>query len=58
LKLDELIKATKGARDSLMDLDRLTDDEMRQLELEYKRLCARHVNGNSRRGSNWPSDVK
>ena len=45
LKLDELIKATKGARNSLMDLDRLTDAEMSQLEGEYKRLCAQHVNG-------------
>ena len=45
LKLDELIKATKGARNSLMDLDRLTDDEMHKLEGEYKRLCAQHGNG-------------
>jgi low affinity Fe/Cu permease len=45
LKLDELIKATKGARNSLMNLDRLTDEEMSQLESEYKRLCAQHING-------------
>ncbi len=46
LKLDELIKATKGARNGLMDLDRLTDEEMHQLEAEYKRLCVQHVNSN------------
>jgi len=50
LKLDELIKATKGARNSLMDLDRLTDDEIHQLEYEYKRLCAAHLNGNCQAG--------
>ena len=50
LKLDELIKATKGARNSLMDLDRLTDDEIHQLEYEYKRLCAAHLNGKCQPG--------
>jgi low affinity Fe/Cu permease len=48
LKLDELIKATKGARNSLMNLERLTDEEMNQLEGEYKRLCAQHINGNAK----------
>ena len=46
LKLDELIKATKGARNSLMDLDRLSDEEMQHLEHEYKRLCAQHITNN------------
>lgn len=50
LKLDELIKATEGARNSLMDLDRLSDEELRQIEAEYKRLCALHVDGNGRAG--------
>ena len=43
LKLDELIKAARGARDSMIDLDRLTDEELRELEAEYKRLCGRRV---------------
>ena len=41
LKLDELIKAAHGARNSMIDLDRLTDDELRELEVEYKKLCDR-----------------
>lgn len=41
LKLDELIKALRGARNSMIDLDRLTDEELRELEAEYKRLCER-----------------
>ena len=44
LKLDELIKAVKGARNSMIDLERLSDEEMRHLEEEYKKLCERHVN--------------
>jgi low affinity Fe/Cu permease len=39
LKLDELIKAVKSARNSMIDLDRLSDDQLRHLEDEYKRLC-------------------
>jgi low affinity Fe/Cu permease len=38
LKLDELIKAIRGARNSIIDLDRLTDDQLKQLEDEYKKL--------------------
>src|SRR4051794_23497927 len=40
LKLDELIKATKGARNSMIDLDKLSDAQLKSLEEEYKRICA------------------
>jgi low affinity Fe/Cu permease len=40
LKLDELIKATKGARNHMMDLDKLSDAQLKELEEEYKRICA------------------
>jgi low affinity Fe/Cu permease len=43
LKLDELIKAVRGARNSMIDLDRLTDEELRELEAQYKSLCDRHI---------------
>jgi low affinity Fe/Cu permease len=43
LKLDELIKAARGARNSMIDLDRLTDEELRELEAEYKKLCDRRA---------------
>jgi low affinity Fe/Cu permease len=39
LKLDEMIKATPRARNHMIDLDRLSDEKLRQLEAEYKRLC-------------------
>src|SRR5919202_366373 len=40
LKLDELIKATKGARNRMIDLDALSDAQLKELEEEYKRICA------------------
>ena len=40
LKLDELIKATRGARNSMIDLDKLSDAQLKELEEEYKRICA------------------
>jgi low affinity Fe/Cu permease len=40
LKLDELIKATKGAQNSMIDLDKLSDEQLKSLEEEYKRICA------------------
>ncbi len=43
LKLDELIKAVRGARNSMIDLDRLSDEELRELEGEYKKLCERRA---------------
>ena len=38
LKLDELIRAIGGARNHLVDLDRLSDNELRQLQQEFKRI--------------------
>jgi len=39
LKIDELLKATRGARNSMIDLDRLSDQQLLRLEKEFKRLC-------------------
>ena len=38
LKLDELIRALKGARNHLVDLEKLSDDELSQLEKEFERI--------------------
>ena len=38
LKLDELIRAVKNARNELVDLEELSDDELRNLEGEFRRL--------------------
>src|SRR5215467_4599108 len=38
LKLDELIRAVKGARNQLVDLEELSDDELKKLEEQFRRL--------------------
>jgi low affinity Fe/Cu permease len=38
LKLDELIKAVEGARTELVDLEEMSDQELRELEEEFRRL--------------------
>jgi low affinity Fe/Cu permease len=44
LKLDELIRATKTAHDSLMDLEELEEDELEQIRSKYEKAAemARH----------------
>ena len=39
LKIDELIRATQGARNTMIDLDKLTDDQLATLEQEFLRIC-------------------
>jgi low affinity Fe/Cu permease len=41
LKLDELIHGVKGARNRVIDLENCTDEELAQLEKEFKRLRER-----------------
>jgi low affinity Fe/Cu permease len=38
LKLDELIRATKGARNLLLDLEELDDKQLERLRIVYERL--------------------
>jgi low affinity Fe/Cu permease len=38
LKLDELIRALAGARNQLVDLEELSDEELKKLEQEFRRL--------------------
>ena len=40
LKLAELIKSVRTARNSVIDIDRLTDAQLKCLEEEYKKLCS------------------
>jgi low affinity Fe/Cu permease len=38
LKLDEMIRALKGARNKLVDLEDLSDEELKNLEEQFQRL--------------------
>ncbi|PYI82144.1 MAG: hypothetical protein DMF05_00440 [Verrucomicrobia bacterium] len=49
LKLDELIRAVKGARNQLVDLENLSDEDLKKLEEQFRRL--RKQAENSRTGS-------
>ncbi len=40
LKLDELIRAIKGARNSLIDLEEMSEEELKKLEEEFRKLRA------------------
>ena len=42
LKLDELIRAVKGARTGLVDLEDLSDKELEDLQKEFIRLRKKH----------------
>jgi len=39
VKLDELIRAVSGARNSLIDLDELTDEELSRIQNHYAKLA-------------------
>jgi low affinity Fe/Cu permease len=41
LKLDEIIRALKGARNKLVDLEELSDDELKKIEEEFIRIRKR-----------------
>jgi len=47
MKLDELIRALKGARNRLIDLDELSDEEIDQLKREFQRLGAEPAEGSA-----------
>ena len=42
LKLDELLRAMKGARTALVDLESMTDEELDRLQNEFQQLRERH----------------
>jgi low affinity Fe/Cu permease len=44
LKLDELIRALKGARTKLVDLEDLSDEELKKLEGQFQRMRKRAEN--------------
>jgi low affinity Fe/Cu permease len=58
LKLDELIKAVHGARNKMMDLDDLSDEQLGALEESYKRMgdeASRHRKSRKRHHPVKPS---
>ena len=42
LKLDELIRSIKGARNSMVDLEEMSDQELKELKNQFHRLREHH----------------
>jgi low affinity Fe/Cu permease len=54
LKLDELIRANRRARNGLIDLESMSEGELRKLEMEFQALRAARQEGNGVNGSASP----
>jgi low affinity Fe/Cu permease len=55
LKLDELIRALKGARNQLVDLENLSDDDLKKLEEQFRRLRKQAENSRTRSDNGQPA---
>ena len=56
LKLDELIRALKGARNELVVLEDLSDEELKNLQEQFKNMRKRAENDGSPSRHNEPSE--
>jgi low affinity Fe/Cu permease len=56
LKLDELIRAVKEARNSLVDLEDLSDEELQQLHEQFKRIHERENHNSAHAIANTMED--
>ena len=52
IKLDELIRAVKGARNALIATDLIPEEEVDQLQKEFEQLAERATNGKGGKGGN------
>jgi len=48
LKLDEIIRALKGARNELVDLENLSDEDLKDLEKQFTRIRQKAVHDGKR----------
>jgi low affinity Fe/Cu permease len=55
LKLDELIRAVKGARNQLVDLEELSDDDLKKLDEQFRRLRKQTENSRARSDNGQPA---
>ena len=55
LKLDELIRAVKGARNQLVDLEELSDDDLKKLEEQFRQLRTHSENSRTRSDNGQPA---
>jgi low affinity Fe/Cu permease len=53
--LDELIRAVKGARNQLVDLENLSDDELKKLEEQFQGLRKQSEKSRTRSDNGQPA---
>lgn len=58
LKLDEVIRATGGARNSLVDLEDMPDDELKALAAEFAEMHEREREAFAKQGHSLSPDEK
>jgi low affinity Fe/Cu permease len=58
LKLDELIRAVKGARNQLVDLENLSDDELKSLETQFQRLRKEAESSRTHSDNGQPANLR
>ena len=58
LKLDELIRALKNARNELVDLENLSDEELQKLGEQFKNMRKRAENDGSPSRHTEPSELR
>ena len=58
LKLDELIRAVGGARNQLVDLERLSDTELQKLQTEFERIGAKADAANAARVTEVKDEIR
>ncbi|HSP55257.1 MAG TPA: low affinity iron permease family protein [Dehalococcoidia bacterium] len=56
LKLDEIIRATGGARNAMLDMEEMNQEDLDRLKGDYMRLAKHARNGKSERGPLGPSE--
>ena len=55
LKLDELIRAITGARNQLVDLENLSDEDLKKLEEQFRRLRKQAEDSRTRSDNGQPA---
>jgi low affinity Fe/Cu permease len=58
LKLDELIRSLKGARNQLVDLENLSDEDLKKLEKQFQRMRKRAENDGSPSRHAEPAELR
>ena len=58
LKLDEVIRALKGARNQLVDLENLSDADLKKLEKQFQRLREKAERDGTRSGNVTPAKLR